>query len=346
MFENNLYPKKCRDKVREGRILLVEEKFDGHRGLIHLGKDLERGYLTSGRTSSLTGKPSENGLCVPHLLELSQERCISADYGYTVLDGEIIIPGHPFESVQSVLGSLPGTAQEWQRKNQMAKFCAFDILFFNGDDVRDLPLGDRKNLLFLALLTVGNSFMEGVDFLTVCKREDAQSRFDSIVSAGGEGVILKERDGEYGVGWEKWKKEETYDVVVTGLQPGAGKYCDLIGAVLFGAHDHNGKLIPIGKCSGMSDGNVHWCDSEGNTVAPNSPGSRVRPRDGEQPEGTRAWFSSPGVVGKVIEVKCNGLTEHNHLRHPQFVRVRHDKNPTDCLLPNKESVIKGFKPEF
>lgn len=337
-----IYPMKCRGPQPQGKII-AEEKFDGHRALLHIGHSLARAYLTSGNTSKVTGLPGENGLCVPHIITVSQEFAEDSGLGYTILDGEITVPGYPFEAVQSVLGSDRQAALEWQGDNARAVFNAFDILYYNGEDVRHLSWRERQKLL--SNVVYGICEEECVRRVTSSEgtgREYFRPLFDKIVASGGEGLILKDPEAAYGVGWVKWKKEETYDVVVMGVVPGAGKYCELPGAVIFGAY-RDGVLVEMGRCSGMSDGFVSWVNEEGSTAKPNSPGARLRIcpnfcvagincRPHQEP-GTRAWFDDPAVIGKVIEVKCNGLTKYKNLRHPQFVRVRDDKPAEQCLAP-------------
>jgi ATP-dependent DNA ligase len=155
--------------------------------------------------------------------------------------------------------------------------------------------------------------------------------YESVLLKGGEGLIIKDPGGPYGKRWTKIKKLGTYDVVIIGYQEGSGKYREMIGAVRFGIYK-NGKLVEVGKCSGMDDGDVRWITTGGVSGTPNRDGSWIIPISNDQPEGSRAWFSlnRDKLLGTVIEVKGNGLTAHGKIRHPRYVRLRPDKAPQMC----------------
>lgn len=310
--------------------VFVEQKFDGHRALLHLDKHFDRAYLTSRHISKKTGLFTENGANVPHITMEAADVATTKELEYTVLDGELIVPGYLFEAVQSVTGSLPAVAIDWQNKNQKAKLVVFDILFINGRDIRGLPYEDRKLHLESFLKDNSLEYIHSAVYYEVEAPEDIKLHYKSVIESGGEGLILKIPTASYGYGWTKMKKESTYDVVITGFDWGEGKFKCMIGAVRFGIYI-NGQLTEIGKCSGMSDGNVGWCSDIG-IPQPNRTGSYIMALTNDQPEGSRAWFTNnrDKLIGRVIEVKGNGLTKHGAIRHPQFIRLRDDKNAEQC----------------
>lgn len=281
---------------------LAEEKLDGHRGLLHFGSELGRPHLTGRRLSVKTGLLTEKAENVPHLCDAVAEFAKLKKLGYTVLDGEVLVKGQNFESVQSVMGALAPKAIEWQRANGWMSYAVFDVLFYDGEDVRQIPLVERVNLTI--------QILEGLepfaDEFTKPQRlwfpRDGQVEefFAEIVSAGGEGLVLKDMKAAYGRGWTKLKKEQTYDVVVRGFTPGQGKYVGLIGAIEFGIF-RDGLIQPLGRCSGMTD-----------------PQRRMFTEQQKQ------------LVGSVMEVECSGVTAHGRLRHPRFVRLRPDKPAEQC----------------
>ena len=83
---------------------------------------------------------------------------------------------------------------------------AFDLLFHDGRDVRDLPLVKRKDLLMVLIMVAGDSrlrlsdgFDDGAELLAAAER------------MGLEGVVSKRRDGAYRsgprCGWTKTKTQ-------------------------------------------------------------------------------------------------------------------------------------------
>jgi ATP-dependent DNA ligase len=315
--------------------VIVQEKLDGHRALLHVSKKFERAFLTSRRISVKTKLFAENGANVPHLMRLAHSNAVTSNLSYTVLDGEILVPGYPRESLQTVMGSLPENAQEWQQKNAVAVLRVFDVILLDGRDARNIPYETRLCILEAAIskLDPTQEFIQLVPHEVMRSPEEIQVAFETIVSAGGEGLVIKDSFGRYGKGWTKMKKEATYDCVITGFDDGEvnGKFQAMIGAVRFGIYKH-GQLHEVGKCSGMVDGDVCWLTDHGFAGTPNRKGSWIESNSCVQPEGSRAWFTKnrDKLLGAVVEVKGNGLTVHGNILNPQFIRMRPDKNPKDC----------------
>lgn len=317
------------------RAHVAEEKLDGHRALIHFGGGLRRVYVTGLRVSKKTGRLTEKGESLP---QFSFFHADSGKLPRTVLDGELQLPGQTFEQIQSVLGCLPERAVERQKELGWMRFTAFDILHLDGVEVGSRPQRARAELLRGALMRHQSEHLHRVRAWNCFNELESKVVFDRIVEEGGEGVVLKDPNKPYGSGWKKWKKEDTFDVVIVGFEQGCGKFEELIGAVRFGAYDDKGQLIEIGQCSGMGDGIANWVHRvTGVAVAPNSSDDAILrlPPDVTQPMGSRGWFTERQgmLLGKVIEVTCKGVTAKGRLRHPQFGRMRPDKGAKQCLLP-------------
>lgn len=322
-------PVRCDGIGKKPGAVIAEEKIDGHRGLMHIGGELDRMYLTGRGISVHTKEYTERGLNVPHL-NAAHEIAKKAGLGYTILDGEGVMSGQPFEHVQSVMGGLPETGIAFQEKHGPLTYRVFDALIVDGKDIRALPLRQRHAGVYRLLqMLTGACNIERVRWNENCTLDEMYER---VVAEGGEGTVEKDLDAAYGVGWRKRKKAMTFDVVVMGFTQGVGKFKQMVGAVQFGAFI-DGKLTSVGQCSGMSDGRVDWKGG-----APNRDGSWIELLSGAQPEGTRAWFTANQhtLVGRVIEVKANGVTKHGALRHPQFVRVRNDKDAAQCGRPTEQ----------
>ncbi len=310
----------------------AEEKYDGHRGLLHIGRDLERAYLTGREpTKDSNGLLSEKALNVPHIWQRAHSNAVVDRIGYTVFDGEILVEGTNIvgpgsSKVQAIMGTSPEKAVARFKEGIVATYVIFDILFWNGEDVRSKPLEERREIALIAAQTLGlvHPYQSGATHTAlkvytriagVAYHEHNLKRFyDEIVKRGGEGVILKRNDAPYGEDWNKVKKEFTVDVVIFGfteakaesVKSGATeatttKYAGQIGAVEFGAYV-DGKLVKIGQASGMDDD-------------------------------LRLAFSNnrASFIGRPVEVKANEFTG-KALRHPRFIQFRDDLLAENCTL--------------
>lgn len=284
------------DQYFDDSMWVAEEKLDGWRELIHFGGGLDRLYLTGRRTSSETGKFSEKG----HLVQMLSPNKLSVDLGYTILDGEVIPPvGAGFRDLSSILNSSPEESARSVLKLGPPRFVAFDVLFYDGVDMRENPLIERQNFLREAINRYGNPLVNAIQGV-----KDSRAHYESIVEAGGEGVILKDLTSAYAEpgSWIKVKRYSTLDVIVTGFTEGKGKYVGQIGAAIVSVLSSSGQTLDVGQVSGMTD--------EVRLDMTQSPGD---------------W------IGRVIEIAAQEFAKER-LRHPRFKRVRQDSDPTSCTF--------------
>lgn len=112
-----------------------------------------------------------------------------------------------------------------------------------------------------------------------------------------EGWVLVAEDGTR----YKWKPVRTMDLVVTGAKDGNGKYIGLLGALECSVRLPDGSSRVVASVSGMSDAE-------------------------------RIMMSDDPPVGRVAEVAYQYVGAGGKLRHPRFVRLRDDKQPSQCGL--------------
>jgi DNA ligase 1 len=188
----------------------------------------------------------------------------------TVLDGEVLAfrDERPllFSALQQRIGRQKQVAQ--LAKAVPVVFMTYDVLEQNGQDIRDLPLRDRRQRLADLLASIGPS--SGVlrlsPSVTAASWDDlAQQRRESR-DRGVEGLMLKRASSPYAVGrkrgdWWKWKIEPyTIDAVLIYAQPGSGKRASLLTDYTFGVW-HEGELVPIAKAySGLSNEEIGEMD--------------------------------------------------------------------------------------
>ena len=284
--------------------VVVQRKYDGERMLIHFNRD--ETYCTSRRTSKKTGRYMENQDKISNLPHLN--------LGYTVIDCEFY--GDTWADAVGILHSLPERALQLQ-ENTSIKFAVFDCLFFDGTDVRDQPYEVRLQYVHQILSILNyqlNDFrFHFVEQFKVNNVDEAYVKAQEQWNEGHEGVVMKPLGlGYYDKGMMlKIKRFETLDVVVCGYQEGRGKYEGLVGALYVG----------------------YWNPEDNNIVKI----SKVNCGTDEDRKMWKKWFDEGTAIGKVIEVKCQEVTDKS-LRHPVYMRLREDKAKEMCT---KETIFKG-----
>jgi ATP-dependent DNA ligase len=246
----------------------------------------------------------------------------------TVLDGEAIlfyggqkgtllhdgaeIPVHipNFTDTMRVMGSNPEKAVRRQHEYGVnVSVVVFDMPWHNNIDLTQMHLSERRTRYHQFVNEIGHE-----NLLISPEFDLSQENIDRVFALGGEGLMAKitGAGSEYHAGartgsWRKLKFVQTSDVVIEGFTDGEGKYAHLFGAVNYSQY-RDGVLTLRGKCSGMTD--------------------EVRVDMHRNPE---------KYIGKVMEIAHMGIAKDS-FRHPRFVRLRDDKNPTDCVWDNSDSM--------
>lgn len=162
------------------------------------------------------------------------------DAASALIDGEVIVEDAKGRSsfVELVADLKAG------RSDRMV-FMAFDLLFLEGEDLRELPLETRKAQLagLLARLGVGNvRYSEHL-------RSSGRAMLAEVCRLGLEGIVSKRLDRPYRAGrhgdWVKAKCRHSDELVVAGyLDSTAVK--DAVGALVLGYYQGR-KLVYAGR---------------------------------------------------------------------------------------------------
>ncbi|HTX32598.1 MAG TPA: non-homologous end-joining DNA ligase [Solirubrobacteraceae bacterium] len=161
-----------------------------------------------------------------------------------LVDGEIVA----FARGQTSFGRLQqrmgiADAERARQSSVAVYYYLFDILEFDGRDVRGLPLLERKALLRRAVEFRGHLRY------TTYRRGAGETAFRSACQRGWEGVIAKRVDSRYTAGrsrdWLKLKCAHGQELVVGGWTAPRGSRQHL-GALLVGYYEH-GRLRYAGK---------------------------------------------------------------------------------------------------
>jgi DNA ligase-1 len=180
----------------------------------------------------------------------------------TVLDGEILAfrdgAPLPFAALQKRLGRKRVSAQAMAATP--LRFLAYDLLEAAGEDVRALPMAERRARL--------EALVGGVAAAAAARGETARIGLSPLVGAGSweelarlrqearargvEGLMLKRRDAPYRAGrkrgdWWKWKIEPfTCDAVLLYAQAGSGRRANLFTDYTFAVW-RGDALVPVAK---------------------------------------------------------------------------------------------------
>jgi DNA ligase-1 len=186
------------------------------------------------------------------------------------LDGEILAwnaAGHlprAFTALQKRIGKLKPGAK--LLAETPVRFMAYDLLEFDGRDLRTQGLHQRRTLLAKVLehtdpeLMLSPALTADSWAALALQRETARERQT-------EGLMLKRRGSPYRVGrkrgdWWKWKVDPyTLDAVLIYAQPGHGRRSGLLTDYTFGVWDGD-HLVPVAKAySGLDDSEIAKLDS-------------------------------------------------------------------------------------
>ena len=326
----------------------IEEKFDGTRALVYFFEDYARVF--SRRISKKTGFYVENTDSVPHIRDIETTLCD------TILDGEMFIPSQGFQVSSAVMNCKYDKAIERQEELGFQVFHAFDILFYKGIDLRDKPLRLRKVYLRIAIAEISSPYIVCVDYFT-CKGVESKQYYLDIVSRGGEGVIIKPKDGLYlhKRGWEysKIKSFLTREMILLGFTEPTREYTGKAPKDWEYYEDDTPvtRHYYFNQVGNMKLG-VLLSDSELESIPKNKRGEVLKPSNcdlciddedwnimivcecGGYSDEEREYFTEhqDELLGSTVEVKANGvMKDSGRLRHPRFLRMRDDKAPESCI---------------
>jgi len=231
-----------------------------------------------------------------------------------------------------------------------SSFVAFDLLAEGDRDLRDQPQERRRAALEQALGRASGSV-----HVTPCSRDRkvAGEWFHRFEGAGLDGVIAKHEATTYQPGKRamiKVKHARTADCVVAGFRWHKNGPGVLVGSLLLGLYDAQGRLHHVGVTSSFTASTrrelareleplrkdalaAHpwreWAVAEGGGST-RMPGGQSRWSQGKD----LSW--EPLRVERVCEVKYDHL-QGDRFRHAAvFERWRPDKRPQDCRYDQLE----------
>ncbi|UOD30639.1 ATP-dependent DNA ligase [Massilia violaceinigra] len=296
----------------------VEWKYDGIRAqLVRRGA---QNYLWSRGEDLITERFPE--LAALHLPE------------GTVVDGEVLIwtaedTPAAFADLQKRIGRK--TLSSKLLAELPAVLVAYDLLEQDGVDLRAVPQHERRALLEALVRETDKPQLKLSPLIHAATWHELATVRTESRARGVEGMMVKARDAQYGVGrtknvgtWWKWKVDPyTIDAVLIYAQAGHGRRASLYTDYTFAVWDGEGeerKLVPFAKAySGLTDAEITVVDNaiRKTTIEKFGPVRSVKPT-------------------MVFEIGFEGIalsTRHKAgiaVRFPRILRKRDDKTIDDA----------------
>jgi bifunctional non-homologous end joining protein LigD len=234
-----------------------------------------------------------------------------------VVDGEIAatVGGRTSFSALQQRHMVPA-----DRRRVKVHYHVFDVMRWDGADVRKLPALERKAVL------KESGFHGGAIRLVPHRRTQGERYLREACAKGMEGIIAKRADAPYTSGrskdWLKFKCSLEQEFVIAGWTDPQGSRTGF-GALLVGYYD-SGDLRYAGKVgTGYGAGALaeiapllKRLETEGTPFV-----------DGPRPRPGVHWVR-PELVGQVA---FSEWTRDGRLRHPRFLGLREDKSPQEVV---------------
>lgn len=307
-------------------------------------------YLFGRTVSKKTGLLTEKSTNVPYIIEAFHD----IPNG-TIILGEIYYPGKTSKDVVSIMGCLPTKAIERQNGSYgPIHFYIYDCLGYNGTSLLKYDNWTRYQVLQAIWKhdIIEGSIIPWTIELAEAVDTEIYASIGKALAAGEEGMVVKKKTALYEPGkrpmtmlkakqvdyidaviigfkdptveytgkeiesWQYWMTEDGTNLPV-GCHYGEFKdpiipitkhaYYNWKNAIEIGAYDEDGLIHSIGTiASGLTD--------------------FMREDMSLHPE---------NYLNKVVEIQCMMKdNKEKTLRHGFLIRVREDKDPTDCKIKN------------
>lgn len=208
------------DKVPTGERWIHEIKFDGYRVQLHMANDDIKVFTRRGNDWT---ERFRKIAADAHLINAKS----------AIIDGEVVVPAADGTTDFSVLQN------ELKGRSDKIVMVAFDLLYLNGQDMRKLPLLERKAILRKLIAKTAIQFSENFEV-------DGREMFKHACKTGLEGVVSKVRDSRYPTDrtndWVKVTCAQRETLPIAGFALDGNKWDGI-----YIGREKAGKLIYAGK---------------------------------------------------------------------------------------------------
>ncbi len=310
----------------EGPEWLAEIKWDGIRAVA---------FLEGGNLRLVSRNQRDVTSHYPDLADLPKQ--IRAQRA--ILDGEIVClednGRSSFERLQQRMNlRLPNPRKV---ADFPAVYYAFDLLYLEGYDLRNVPLEKRKEVL-RAVVQPPSRPDERLRYSDHQAGEGALL-FQLAVQQGLEGILVKRRGSVYreerSGDWLKIKTRQQQDCVVCGwTTPKGGR--TYFGSLILGVYE-DGKLRFAGTAGSGFDQKLLdsvWKELQKLKKTPSPFAGKV------ETMGAPHWTEQKLVA----EIEFGEWTDEGRMRAPVFRRLRGDKLPEECIIEGTTPVTPESAP--
>ena len=297
------------DAPFDNRDWVFETKWDGFR----LIAKIENRHVTLYSRSGLIVSDNYNPIAKA-LEKVKQD---------AVIDGELVaLDEHGVSRFQLLQNAL--------RTSANLHYCAFDIMFLAGEDLRGLPLVERKKRL--------QALLPKDPLLTYSEHwpENGKRLFKEAQKLGLEGIMAKRAQSRYLSGarskdWLKIKTGKRQEVVIVGFTA-PRRSRPHFGSLVLAVRERDAWRYAGHVGTGFSHAMLEELHGKLWPLRTATSPFKQRVKD----EATTTWVK-PKLVA---EVKFTEWTSGGEMRHPAFLGLREDKKPMDVVLEKEQRRTK------
>ncbi|MBH3358264.1 MULTISPECIES: DNA ligase D [Pseudomonas] len=298
-----------------------EVKFDGYRILARIEGSDVRLFTRNGHDWSAK---------MPHQVQALRDLKLKSAW----LDGEVVVAGEnglaDFQALQNAFDT---------EHDERITYYVFDLPFLGGQDLRQVPLQDRRETL--------RQLLEGRESEQVKYSADFDQPVDSLLDSACrlelEGLIGKRADSPYSgrrsSDWIKLKCKQRQEFVIVGYTEPKGSR-NGFGALLLALHDNDsGQLRYAGKVgTGFSTTTLDSIHARLKPLEVDKP-ALAKPPTGADARGVH-WLK-PQLLAEVAYAQ---MTRDGVVRHSVFHGLRDDKPATAIDLERAMPKTRVAKP--
>jgi bifunctional non-homologous end joining protein LigD len=304
-------------KPFDGPEWLFEIKWDGYRALSFVRNGSVR--LLSRNQNDMTAQFSELA-SLPDYLRAED----------AVVDGEIVAVdenGRPsFSLMQQRTGMSHPGRRMGNRGDVPIVYYAFDLIYLDGYDLRQVNLEERKGLLREIIVPAGDLVHFSDHYA-----ENGTQLYEAARERGLEGIIAKRRNSCYVEKrtreWLKIKITQQQECVIGGYTDPRGSR-EHFGSLVLGLYDDKDRLVHVGQAGSGFTAATHeqmWQQLKKLETAKS-------PFYGKVDAGRKTHWVRPELVAEIKFSEWTHETSDGGLkmRAPVYLGVRDDKSPHEC----------------